>query len=79
MRRTVKPKTPVKLLFKYDVDLINHIIYYVGVDETGRYYSVEEHEYNIGSAYSMYKDYCILDDYEVEGLRQKAKARGEHV
>ena len=75
MRRTGKPDGKVTILYIYDVDHNEHIVYSVGVDEAGKYYSVEEHEYNIGSAYSFYKDYYILEDFEAEDLIRKAKAR----
>lgn len=75
MRKVGKPNGKVTLLFCYDVDYDKHIVYSVGVDESGKYYSVEEHEYNIGSAYSVYKDYYLLEDFEIEPLHQKAAAR----
>ena len=75
MKKVGKPNGKVTLLFSYDVDCNKRIVYSVGVDEAGRYYSVEEHEYNVGSAYSVYRDYYILEDSEVEPLHQKAKAR----
>ena len=75
MRRVEKPTGEVTLLGTYDVDHSNHIVYSLGVDESGKYYSVEEHEYNIGSAYSLYKDYYILEDSEVEELKRKATMR----
>ena len=75
MKKVGKPKGKVTLLFCYNVDCNKRIVYSVGVDEAGRYYSVEEHEYNVGSAYSVYRDFYILEDIEVEPLHQKAKAR----
>lgn len=75
MKNKVKPDGKVEILFVYDVDHFNHIVYNVGVDEAGKYYSVEEHEYNIGSAYSVYRDYYLLNEQEVEELRKKAEAR----
>ena len=70
-----RPNGKVKLLFCYDADQFNRIVYHVGVDEAGKYYIVEEHEYNIGSAYSVYRDYYLINDQAVEPLRQKAAAR----
>ncbi|MBQ9042048.1 MAG: hypothetical protein IJ111_04455 [Eggerthellaceae bacterium] len=75
MTKAGTPNGKVSLLFTYDVDCDNHVVYSVGVDESGKYYSVEDHEYNIGSAYDFYTDYYVLDDSEIEGLRRKAKAR----
>ena len=75
MKQVGKPDGKVTLLFTYDVDHNDHIVYQVGVDDAGKYYSVEEHEYNIGSAYSVYKDYYILEDHEAEDLIRRAKAR----
>lgn len=73
MRRVGKPDGKVMLLGTYDVDHNNHIVYSLGVDESGKYYSVEEHEYNIGSAYSVYRDYYILEESEVIDMRQRAR------
>ena len=53
MKRVGKPSGKVTLLGTYDVDHDNHIVYHLGVDEIGKHYSIEEHEYNVGSAYSM--------------------------
>ena len=75
MRKIGKPNGEIRLLFTYDADHNNHIVYSVGADEAGNYYSVEEHEYHVGSAYSVYRDYYLLEDLEVEGLRQKAIER----
>ena len=66
MRRVGKPNGKVTLLGIYDVDQNNHIVYSLGVDESGKYYSIEEHEYNIGSAYSFATDYYILEDPEAK-------------
>ena len=76
MRRVGKPNGKVTLLDTYDIDYNNHIVYSVGVDESGQYYSVEEHEYNIGSAYSVAAVYFILEDSEVKNLRQRATVMG---
>ena len=76
MRKVGKPDSKVTLLFTYDADHINHIVYSVGRDEKGNCYSVEEHEYNIGSTYSVCRDYYLLEASELEALRLKAKARG---
>lgn len=78
MRRVGKLDSKVTILGTYDVDHNEHIVYSVGVDEDGKYYSVEEHEYNIGSAYSFYTDYYILEGSEAEDLIRKAKARKNH-
>ena len=75
MRKVEKPDGKVSILFTYEVDCDDHVVYSVGVDESGKHYSVEDHEYNIGSAYDFYTDYYILDDSEIESLRQKAEAR----
>ncbi len=75
MRRTGKPDGKVTLLGTYDVDYNNHIVYSLGVDKSGKYYSIEEHEYNIGSAYSIATDYYILEDSEVTELSWKARVR----
>ena len=75
MRRVGRPNGKLTLLFTYDVDHNHHIVYSVGIDEAGSYYSVEEHEYNIGSAYSVAMVYFILEESEAEDLRRKAKAR----
>ena len=75
MRRVGKPNGKVTLLDTYDADHDKHIVYSVGVDENGQYYSVEEHEYHVGSAYSVYKDYYILEDSKAEDLMRKAKVR----
>ena len=56
--------------------LYNHIVYLLGVDEIGKHYSIEEHEYNVGSAYSVYRDYYILEDSEIVDLRQRVRVRG---
>ena len=53
-----------------------NIFYSLGVDEGGKYYSIEEHVYNIGSAYSIATDYFILEDSEVKELSWKARVRG---
>ena len=76
MRRVGKPDGIVTLLGTYHVDHENHIVYSLGVDENGKYYSVEEHEYNVGSAYSVYKNYYVLEDSEIVDLRQRVKVRG---
>ena len=47
-----------------------NIVYSLGIDESGKYYSIEEHEYNIGSAYSFATEYFILEDSEVKELRR---------
>ena len=75
MKRVGKPNGKLTLLGTYDVDHNNHIVYFVGVDDIGKYYSVEEHEYHVGSAYSDYKDYYILEDSEAKDLMRKAKVR----
>ena len=51
-------------------------MYSLGVDESGKYYSIEEHEYNIGSAYSVARDYYILEDSETKELSWKVRVRG---
>ncbi len=76
MRRVGKPNGKVTLLDTYDIDHNNHIVYSVGVDESGQYYSVEEHEYNIGSAYSVAAVCFILEDSEVKDLRRRATVMG---
>ena len=76
MRRVGKPNGKVTLLGTYDVDYNNHIVYSLGVDESGKYYSIEEHEYNIGSAYSVARDYYILEDSETKELSWKVRVRG---
>ena len=76
MRRVGKPNGKVTLLDTYDADHDKHIVYSVGVDENGQYYSVEEHEYIIGSAYSVAAVYFILEDSEVKNLRQRATVMG---
>ena len=78
MKRAGTPHGNVTLLFTYDVDHNDHIVYSVGEDETGTYYSVEEHEYNVGSAYSFYREYYLLEDHDVEALRRMAEARKAH-
>ena len=75
MRRAGKPIGKVTLLGTYDADHNNHIVYSLGADESGKYYSVEEHEYNVGSAYSVYRDYYILEDSKVADLRQRVRVR----
>ena len=75
MKKVGKPNGKVKLLFTYSVDCEKRILYSVGVDEEENYYVVEEHEYNIGSAYSVYRDYYQIADYEVEQYHNKASAR----
>ena len=45
MRSVEKPNGKVTLLGAYDAD---HIVYALGVDESGKYYSAEEHEQNVG-------------------------------
>ncbi len=76
MRRVGKPNGKVTLLGIYDVDQNNHIVYSLGVDESGKYYSIEEHEYNIGSAYSVAAVCFILEDSEVKDLRRRATVMG---
>ena len=76
MRRVGKPNGKATLLDTYDADHDKHIVYSVGVDENGQYYSVEEHEYSIGSAYSVASVYFILEDSEAEDLRRKARVLG---
>ena len=75
MKRTGKPSGKVTLLGTYDVDHDNHIVYLLGVDEIGKHYSIEEHEYNVGSAYSVYRDYYILEDSEIVDLRQRVRGK----
>ena len=75
MRKAGTPDGKVTLLGIYDADINDHIVYSLGVDESGKYYSVEEHEYNIGSAYSFYRDYYILEKYEVADLRHRIEVR----
>jgi len=53
-----------------------NIVYSLGIDESGKYYSIEEHEYNIGSAYSFATEYFILEDSEVKELSWRARVRG---
>ena len=53
-----------------------NIFYSLGVDESGKYYSIEEHEYNIGPAYSVARDYYILEDSETKELSWKVRVRG---
>lgn len=69
MKRVGKPDGKVTLPGTYDVDHNNHIVYSPGVDESGKYYSVEEHEYNVCSAYSVYRDYYFLEDSEIVYLK----------
>ncbi len=76
MRRVEKPDGKVTILGTYDVDHNNHIVYSLGVDEGGNHYSVEENEYNIGSAYSVATVYYILEKYEIVDLRQRVRVRG---
>lgn len=75
MKRVGKPVGKVKLLGTYDVDINQHIVYSLGVDESENYYSIEEHEYNIGSAYSFVREYYILEACEVRDLRQRVLVR----
>ncbi|MCR5105282.1 MAG: hypothetical protein K6B68_12680 [Eubacterium sp.] len=67
-----KPDGKVTIIGTYEVDHNRHIIYSFGEDESGKYYSIEEVEYNIGSAYSFARNYYLLEDFEVEDLRQRA-------
>lgn len=76
MRRVGKPDGTVTLLGTYDIDHNNHLIYFLGVDESGKYYSEEEQKYNIGSACSVYRDYYILEDSGIIDLRQRVKVYG---
>ena len=62
MKRTGKPSGKVTPLGTYDVDHDNHIVYLLGVDEIGKHYSIEEHEYN--------------EDSEIVDLRQRVRVRG---
>lgn len=73
MRRVGKPNGKVTNLGIYDVDHINHVTYSLGVDESENYYSIEEHEYNIGSAYSVARDYYILEEPEIVDLKQRVR------
>ena len=75
MKKVGKPNGKVNLLFTYRVDRDNRVVYSVGVDEEEKYYIVEEHEYNVGSAYSVYRDYYLIADYEVEKFHNLAKDR----
>lgn len=42
MKRTGKPSGKATLLGTYDVDYDNHVVYLLGVDEIGKYYSIYE-------------------------------------
>lgn len=75
MKRVGKPVGKVTLLGTYDVDINQHIVYSLVVDESENYYSIEEHEYNIGSAYSFVREYYILEAREVRNLRQRVLVR----
>ncbi len=77
MKRVGKPNGKITLLGTYDVDHNNHIVYLLGVGESGEYYSVEEHEYNIGSAYSFYRDFYILEDSEIVDLKQRVRVKAD--
>ena len=76
VKRVGMPDGKVSLLGTYDADHDGHAVYSLGMDENGQYYSVEEHEYNIGSAYSFYTDYYVLEDSETADLKQRVRARG---
>ena len=58
------------------MDHNNHIVYSLGVNENGKNHSVEEHEYNVGSAYTGYRDYFFLEDSEIGDLKQRVKVHG---
>ncbi len=44
MKKAGKPNGKATLLGTYAVDHNNRIVYSLGVDESGKYYSAEEHD-----------------------------------
>ncbi len=75
MEKPVVPNEKVKELFCYEVNKEERSAKYVGVTDTEKYYIVDTHEYNIGSAYSTYSIYYPLEASKVEYYRKVAEGR----
>ena len=75
MEKPVTPNEKVKILFCYEVNRDDRSTKSVGVTDSGKYYIVETHEYNIGSAYSTYDIYYPIEESEVEYYQKVADGR----
>ena len=75
MEKNVIPDEKVEELFCYETDSEKGYTKSVGVTGSGKYYIVETHEYNVGSAYSHYSDYYPIEPDEVSYYRKVAEGR----
>ena len=71
----VIPDEKVKELFCYEANSADHSTKGIGVTESGKYYIVETHEYNVGSAYSCYRNYYSIEPEKVSYYQKIAEAR----
>ena len=71
----VVPDGKVKELFCFEVNREERYTKGIGVTESGKYYIIESHEYNIGSAYSYYSDYYPIEPDEVSYYQRVAEGR----
>lgn len=75
MDKGVTPEEKVKELFCFEVNKEDWYTKWIGVTESGKYYIVETHEYNVGSAYSHYNIYYPIEPDQVEYYQQVANGR----
>lgn len=75
MEKSVIPEEKVEELFCYEANSKDMYTRWVGVTKSGKYYNVETHEYNIGSAYSHYSTYYPIEPDKVSYFKKIAEDR----
>ena len=75
MEKSVTPDEKVEELFTYESNSEDLSFKWIGVTKSGKYYNVETHQYNIGSAYSHYHTYHPLEPDQVSFYQRIAEGR----
>ena len=73
--KSVIPDEKVEELFCYEVNKEDWYTKWIGVTKSGKYYNIETHEYNVGSAYSYYNIYYPIEPDEVSYYEKVAEGR----
>ena len=75
MEKSIVPEEKVDELFCFEVNKEEHFTKSIGITKSGKYYIIESHEYNIGSAYSYHNTYYSIEPDEVGYYEKIAENR----
>ena len=75
MEKSVIPDEKVEELFCYEVNIEDRYTKSIGVTKSGKYFIIEAHEYNVGSAYSHNSIYYPIEADEVGYYQKVAEGR----